>query len=846
LALVLCNLHGEQVSQLRDKVSRRDFLIQGAASVGTIAAASVFTREAGAQDATKRKVLHIIGYSHIDAAWLWPWRDGADTVLTTFLSALNRITETPGFCYSHSSSAHYRWVERADPAMFAEIQQRIREGRWEVVGGWPVEPDCNIPSTESFVRHALYGKRYCQHALGVDVKIGFNPDSFGHAAGLPTILKRAGYGYYVFMRPQEHEMKLPLLFWWEGPDGSRILVCRIWRSYDSDAGLIREAASADFASGFDHGAFFLGVGDHGGAVTKQQIRELLDMQKDPALPELRFSTMSEFFRQVEASSAFASLPVIKGELQHHARGCYSAHGEGKYLNRRAERWLNEAETISVAANLSFGRAYPGEQFAEAWWKVLFCQFHDMMAGTSLYSDYQDVRDSVGYACEVAQSSKVETLEAMARRVDLSNVEEGVVFLFNPLPWKRKALVEYYTGSNPSGNAPITHLKSKDGVRVPVQWRPSASMTPFFPRLSAWVELPACGYKVFELAHGEAPLAEPYKAFVTTSETGFGISSLKAEDGTEMLAGPLGLVVISDTSDTWAHGINQFRQEVGRPALVSSSVIENGPITRITRHRARWQQSEIVLDIAQFAGMDFVELRFVIDWREHEQILKLEILTKLAESKFFAKVPGQILERKTNGEEEPYQDWGAVQGKIGNGDYTVALLNNSTYSYDCLDGLFRTVLIRSAPFARHNPGQVPHNDNNAWQDQGRQERTFWLLAGKGQCVDLDLDRRAEELQTPAEYVMDSAHQGTEGWEQSFLEVMPSNVWVLALKKAENVQGGNVLRIQDRSGKTTKVVMRSVPLGLEHTVDLGAWELKTLLIKSVKGRRAEISEVSLLET
>src|SRR6202034_1666945 len=123
------------------------------------------------------------------------------------------------------------------------------------------------------------------------------------------------------------------------------------------------------------------------------------------------------------------------------------------------------ETISLAANLSAGRAYPADPYAEAWWKVLFCQFHDMMAGTSLYSDYQDVRDSVGYACEVAQSNKVEALETMAKRVDLSNVEEGAVFLFNPLPWKRKTLVEHYTDRNPSGipGKEITHLASKDGT-----------------------------------------------------------------------------------------------------------------------------------------------------------------------------------------------------------------------------------------------------------------------------------------------------------------------------------------------------------------------------------------------
>ena len=286
-------------------LTRRDFLFQSAASLGAMAATPAWAQSVADERPGNKKVIHIIGYSHIDAAWLWPWRNGSDTVLTTFRSALNRINETPGFCYSHSSSAHYRWVERADPEMLSEIKQRIREGRWEVVGGWPVEPDCNIPSTESFVRHSLYGKAYCQSTLGAEVKIGFNPDSFGHAAGLPTILKRAGYGYYVFMRPQEHEMNLPLLFWWEGADGSRILTLRIWRTYDASPKLIQPAATGAFAPGFDHAAFFLGVGDHGGAVTKEQIQQVLALQQDASLPQLRFSTLRDFFLAVESSPAFA-------------------------------------------------------------------------------------------------------------------------------------------------------------------------------------------------------------------------------------------------------------------------------------------------------------------------------------------------------------------------------------------------------------------------------------------------------------------------------------------------------------------------------------------------------------
>jgi alpha-mannosidase len=787
-----------------------------------------------------------MGYSHIDAAWLWPWRDGSDEALNTFRSALNRMIETPDFCYSHSSSAHYKWVERTDPAMFAEVQQRVKEGRWEVIGGWPVEPDCNIPSSESFVRGSLYGKEYCKRTLGADVTIGFNPDSFGHAAGLPTLLKGAGFGYYSFMRPSRGDgVDLPQLFWWEGADGSRVLTLKL-RGYDNGADRLREAATMNFAPGFEHAAFVLGVGDHGGAVTKEQIRGVLALRKDPSLPELRFSTFKNFFSAVESSPAFSSLPVIKNELQHHARGCYSSHGEGKALNRRAERWLGEAETLSLVANVTANHAYPADQYAESWWKVLFCQFHDMMAGTSLYSDYQDVRDSVGYACEVAQSNKVEAVETLAKRVDLTGIEEGAVFAFNPLPWKRKALIEYGTDDNPTGNAAVTHLKAKDGAKFPIQWRKPQSMTDGPLSLSAWVDLPPLGYKVFELAHGDEPKGDEFKTNFTVSNSGLGISSIKAEDGTELLASPVGLVAIADTGDTWAHDIKEFRQEMGRPTLISSTVIENGPVTRVTRQRARWMDSEIVLDIAQFAGLDFLELRFVIDWNQKEQMLKLEVPTALESPKVFLKVPGQILERKTNGEEEPYQDWGAVQGQIGGSDYTLALLNNQTYSYDCLNGLFRTVLIRSAPFARHNPATVPHNNNLAWQDQGRQERRFWLMAGKGPYTELALDRRAEELQTPAEYVQDSAHHGTEPWEQSFLEIMPSSVWVLAVKRPEGSQEGTIIRIQERAGKAVQASLKSSALGLDHSVDLAPWQLKTLLVKSTKGRRAELKEVSLLET
>ncbi len=785
--------------------------------------------------AAPERTLHIIGHSHIDAAWLWPWTDSADVVLTTFRSALDRMNETPGFCYSHSSMVHYEWVQKTDPAMFAEIRRRIREGRWEVVGGWPVEPDCNIPSTESFARHCLYGKTYAAEQLGVNVKIGFNPDSFGHAAGLPTILKHAGYKYYVFLRPQEHEGNYPRLFWWEGPDGSRVLAYRIYGSYDWLADHLQDSAAHSFPEGAQDGAFFLGVGDHGGAVTKEQLKQISAAMQGGFTPQLQWSTVGRFFASLERTLPAGSIPVVRGELQHHSRGCYSACGEEKHQNRRAEHELFRTESVAALGSL---QEYPGPIIAGAWERVLFNQFHDVLAGTSLFSDYENARDGVGYACQLALENRNLHLLQIAKKVDLQDVPEGAVFAYNPLPWARKCLLEFPYATN-STTERFTTLKAQDGTMTPLQMRPSESMTDFYPRLSAWVDLPACGYKVFTIERGEPSPAAPSRPTAVASDA-FGLASLKAEDGTELLAGLMGLVVIEDRSDTWAHGVDAFRKELGRPTFVSSEVVEEGPVLRMTRQKLTWRGSAIAVEISEFAASDAVELRFIIDWHEHEQILKLEVSAKLTSPKVFAKVPGAALERAATGNEEPYQDWVALQGE----QYTLALANNSTYSYDCKDNLLRTILIRSAPYARHNPNKVDAAGTEAWQDQGRQERKFWLLGGKGAYTELAPDRRAIALQTSAEYVLDSRHGGTEPRERSFLELSPDTIEVLAVKRAEK-GGALVLRVQERSGRQTRGRVRSSPLALDEEFSLAPWELKTISIDVQRGAHRRLREMGILE-
>ena len=176
----------------------------------------------------------MIGNAHIDPVWLWQWPEGYQEVRATFRSALDRLDEYPEFVFTCDSVAVLRsGSRRAIPSCSSRSASAIAEGRWQVVGGWWIEPDCNIPGGESFVRQALYGQRYLHDTFGITATTGANLDSFGHNATIPQILRKSGMRLVRLpaARPaRERELPGPL-FWWESPDGSRVLAYRIPHEY---------------------------------------------------------------------------------------------------------------------------------------------------------------------------------------------------------------------------------------------------------------------------------------------------------------------------------------------------------------------------------------------------------------------------------------------------------------------------------------------------------------------------------------------------------------------------------------------------------------------------------------
>ncbi|MDF2963179.1 MAG: hypothetical protein K0S39_4914 [Paenibacillus sp.] len=459
--------------------------------------------------------IHMIGNAHLDPVWLWQWQEGYAEIKATFRSALDRLQEFPDFVFTCAGAAYYRWVEENAPEMFEEISERIKEGRWVVVGGWWIQPDCNLPSGESFVRHGLYSQRYFREKFGVTAKVGYNVDSFGHHGMLPQILKKSGMDSYVFMRPDQREKSMDhSLFWWESIDGSRVMTFRIPFSYgnwststghsDPFKGKVLDVLALAESQGHSFMNFY-GVGNHGGGPTIANLQAVHGLQQEYGAEKIKLSSPNTYFAEMEQIAA--DLPVVKDDLQHHASGCYSAHSETKALNRKAEHRLLTAEKFSVMAHHLLGLSYPDQELRRGWENVMFNHFHDIMGGCSIKEAYQDARESYGESLHLAAVSLNAALQKISWSIDTMKAgigslskdmdwalweqkDEGIpVVVFNPLSWEVQAPIQI--------NKKIKGITDEKGYAVEYQTIRGSRTNRFDKHDTLFMgQIPAMGYRVY--------------------------------------------------------------------------------------------------------------------------------------------------------------------------------------------------------------------------------------------------------------------------------------------------------------------------------------------------------------
>ncbi len=797
-----------------------------------------------------KKTVYCVGNAHLDPAWMWKWQEGSAEAKATVRSALDRMKEFPDFKFVCSSASVYEWIEEFDPEMFEEIKKRVEEGRFIIVGGWYVQPDCNIPSGEGFARQSLYSQRYFFEKFGKTAKVGYNVDSFGHNGMLPQILKKSGMDNYIFMRPMQHEKAMDSnAFWWISPDGSKVLAYRLTGCYcykfGSSVILDKELehVSSKAPEKLDCVPFFYGVGNHGGGPTIKHIQLLEERAKKHPETKIVFSDLDDFFKHLTEQKDFI-IPEHRDDLQHHASGCYAAYAPIKTLVRKGETSLLAAEVYSMMNTALLGRKYPTEKFAEGWKNINFLHFHDIMGGCCIKDVYPDAEALGGESLGIAVKATNNAVQTLSWAVDTSDRNKGTpVVVFNPHPFEIETLIKV--------GAQVSSVH--DGFDNELDFQYVYSQTHLCYRRCDTlfrVKVPAFGYATYYLNRNRTPgFIDQYAAEVGRmryalehliptkdwqagascdtlednffkvefdKKTGYITSLFDRKNNKELLnkqgsdkkcfrrlkkqgllakiCGAVPTVVDESAHDTWSHGKNYFDKIVGYFGNARLERLERGPLRSAIKVTSTYNKSTLT-QIFRLQNDGILHVEAKIDWHEKQKLLKIAFPLALTETKSLYEMPFGVIERPTNGEEECGHMWIATVGKEGG----VALLNNNKYSFSVKDNVMNLTAIRSPYYADHGAPFI--SPECELTDQGISDFSYGITLYENNESTV---KKARLFNTEPTHVVENNHAGTLADRTAGLICDKKNVIVSAIKRSEDGKG-LILRAYETDGTETEATL-----------------------------------------
>src|SRR6266853_503448 len=801
----------------------------------------------------KQFTIRAAGNSHIDMAWLWSWTETVEEVRNTFQSVLDLMREYPDFKFTMSSARTYEWMQEKYPDLYKQIKPRVKEGRWEVIGGMWVEPDLNMPDGESLVRQILVGKRYFQKNFGADIKIGWNPDSFGYNWQLPQIYKKSGIDYFVTSKLlwATDYTKFPYrLFWWEAPDGSRLLTY-FPHEYANEFDPQQITQDLSFYAPSIYGSkvtdspqmlYLYGIGDHGGGPTRTML-DRANRLRDPntVFPKIEFSTAKEFFADLTRELPNLKVPTWKDELyfEYH-RGVMTTQADTKQQIRRDEELMLDAEKYAALASL-FGRSYPQDQFELAWKNLLFDHFHDVMPGSGIAVNYLDAKRNMEDVARSAQEITDGALDELLAHVNTRGAKargDGVpVVVFNSLSWPRAEVIEAQVQL--SGPAREVQVLDGAGLRVEHQLLALDSSTNR-ARLLILADAPALGYRTyFVRAYSGRSAAKPgiapnvinghvrvvqasretlrnaYIQIKVDPKTGCITSLFDLRNQTETLApsetdsgGPKTSVcgnllqAFHDKPkqwDAWNIDSDFEKEHWDLDKADEVKLVESGPLRAVIRVKKHFQNSTFVQDITMYAGVPRVDVKMQAEWHEKHILLKVAFPLSAHSDKATFEIPYGSTERPTTRNtpaeqakfEVPAERWADLSD--ADTKYGLSLLNDSKYGYDVKGNVLRLSLLRSPEWP----------DRHA--DEGHHEFTYSLYPHAGNWRDAQTVRRGYELNYKLIAMQSQKHEGTLPGDHSFVRVEPDNVVVTAFKKSED-NDSLVLRFYEWAGREADVKLQ----------------------------------------
>lgn len=732
--------------------------------------------------------VHLVAQSHIDMAWTWDWRETVDVVFPiTFGKALRMMEAFPEYKFTQNQMLGMAKCEEVYPDMFAQIQQRIREGRWTPIGGQWLEPDTNMPTGESLARHCLWGQRFAKSRFGKTHRTAWATDNFGHCWTLPQIFAKSGIQNYLFGRCGKGYP----VFWWQGLDGSRVLAAHM--RFPLPMGRLAEEALQTVSDyKVSHLMYLFGGGDHGGGPNEQDMAAIEKLRQTEPSPKIILSGGQEFFDGIRPEAD--GLPVVNEELNFQFEGCWTSQAEMKLRNRRLESLLFSAEALSAAARLpGLGWRPLGYEKAEldrAWEALLLNQFHDILPGSGIHDTHTEALQRYIDAEETAGRA----LSRAAQRIGSAagTRGEGIpVVVVNSLAWDRSGPVEVEV-ELPKGWKNLVAADS-EGRLAPAQIIGQGSGEKVKVLFTA-AGLPALGFKSFWLRK-EKPAGDlkAQAAGLLTNgrlEAAFdpATGTLKSLtlDGREYLSGAsCHLVALEDkppSMSAWELGLTG-RESPAETGKVE--ILEQGPARVTLRVRSAFGGSRFCQDISLYHGLDYLECRFEADWQERDTLLASKFSLSSRPDSAVYEIPYGYAERRGTGEERPALNWVAVEEQ-GQG---VALLNNGRHGHAYQNGDLRLSVLRGT------------TDPDPVADIGHHTVRWALYPYTGTWKDACVARRGREFNTPI-YAFEGQPDREGPFRMNLASIDADNVDMSCLKRREDSEE-LVVRLVEVTGRPTNV-------------------------------------------
>ncbi len=753
-----------------------------------------------------------IGHAHIDTAWLWPLERTQQKCIHTFATALRLMDMYPEYKFICSQAQQYAWVKDLAPRLYERIQQKVREGQWEVAGSMWVEADCNITGGESLVRQILYGKRFWMQEFGIETTDLWLPDVFGYAACLPQILKKAGVRYFMTQKISWNQTnRFPHhTFLWQGIDGTRIFThfppADTYNGNMTPRELMYHVHNFREHDRATRALYIYGYGDGGGGPTMQMLEYARRLRDVEGMPRVTLEFARDFFAKAEAEAK--DLPVWVGELYLELhRGTYTTQARNKRHNRKSEFLLREAEFLACLRPNGLA-CYPAEELERAWKLVLLNQFHDIIPGSSVNEVYRDSERDYAQVREIAERIIHESLQAIGENANTEGLNLPV-------------LVVRTTPAPPC--AQIVSVPLPEGAEPKSAWCEGEAL----PVQVVEVDGQRCaliadgkngeGYSCTVYDLREEPCNEPPSITATPTLLSNGILRVEFDENglitrifdqqaqREVLApGEKGnqLQLFEDKPLFWdAWDIDIFYQEKGRviTELDSVEVVEQGPVRGAIRFTRTFGNSRIVQTVRLAANSRRLDFVTEVDWHEEYKLLKVAFPVAINSSKATYEIQYGHVERPTHYNtswdmarfEVAAQKW----VDISEHGYGVALLNDCKYGHDVFGNTLRLTLLR-APKAP---------DPEA--DMGHHMFTYSLFPHEGGFQQAGVIEEAYALNSPPRAILLTPGQrGTEPRHTLFFTVDRDGVILEAVKKAEDEQA-IILRLYEAYNSRGKVTVHS---------------------------------------